>query len=91
MLDLRVRSIRVRGHDESIAASTDPVIAGSARARSLGAIPGRRAVNAFMGGAVRDGENPRTAAGVTGPAGYEVVLSDGTVMSFTVNRTVTMQ
>ncbi len=62
MLELSVRSIRINGHDELIDAGAGPVLAGSARARNLGAI---------------------TASS----ARRQVVLSDGTVMSFTVRRT----
>ena len=58
LLELGVQSIRVNGHDESIAASAEPVMAGSPLARSDGAI---------------------------------VVLSDGTVMSFTVSHTLAMR
>jgi hypothetical protein len=75
MLELGVRSIRVNGHDESIAASADPVVAGSSRARSVGAI------------------DARTAAvdAVATSNGHQFVLSDGAVMSFTVNETVVMR
>lgn len=75
MITLAIYAIRVDGHDESIAASAEPVIAGSIRARNLGA---------FAGGAEAGG-----GAGV--PDGDQVVLSDGTVVSFTVSQTVAMR
>jgi len=100
MLDLGVRSIQVNGHDESITANSEPVIAGSPRARNLGAIAGGAAAGALIGKAVGDGKNAAVggliggaaAAGVVANSkGYQVVLSDGTVMSFTVSQTVAMR
>lgn len=100
MLDLGVRSIRVNGHDESVAASTEAVIAGSPRARNLGAIAGGAVAGALIGKAVGDGKNAAVGALIGGAAaagvvahskGYQVVLSDGTVMSFTVSETVAMR
>lgn len=100
MLELGVRSIRVNGHAEAIAASSEAVIAGSPRARNLGAIAGGAAAGALIGKVVGDGKNAAvggiiggaTAAGVVaGSKGYQVVLSDGTVMGFTVNQTVAMR
>ncbi len=58
MLELGVQSIRVNDHDESIAASAEPVMAGASLARGEGA---------------------------------DVVLPDGTVVSFTVSHTVAMR
>jgi len=100
MLELGIRGIRVDGHDESIVARSEPVIAGSTRARNLGAIAGSAAAGALIGKAVGDGKNAAVggliggaaAAGVVAASdGYQVVLSDGTVMTFTVNQTVAMR
>jgi hypothetical protein len=98
MLDLSVHSIRVNGHIESIAANSEPVIAGSLRARNLGAIFSGAAV-VEQGGRGVDGGNTATAGGFIRRAaiahvpgrfkGREVVLSTFTVMNFTVSRTVT--
>jgi hypothetical protein len=94
MLDLAVRNIRVNGRDESIAANGESVVAGSTRARNLGAIAGGVAAGALIGTAVGDGRNATlggliggaAATGVVaGSKGYQVVLKSGTLMSFTVN------
>jgi hypothetical protein len=100
MLDLGIRSIHVKGNDESIVATSESVIAGSPRARNLGAIAGGVAAGALIGKAVGDGKNATVggiiggaaAAGVVaGSKGYQVVLPSGTVMSFTVSETVAMR
>jgi hypothetical protein len=100
MLELGIRSIRVNGHRESIAASSEPVVAGSTRARNLGAIAGGAVAGALIGKAVGDGKNAAAggliggvaAAGVVaGSKGYQVVLTDGTVMGFTVTQSVAMR
>jgi len=100
MVELGVRSLRVNGHDVSVAASSEPVIAGSTRARNLGAIAGSAAAGALIGKAVGDGKNA-AAGGLIGAAaatgvvatskGYQVVLANGTVMRFTVSETVAMR
>lgn len=100
MLELGIRGIRVDGHDESIVARSEPVIAGSTRARNLGAIAGSAVAGALIGKAVGDGKNAAVggaigAAAATGVVaasdGYQVVLPDGAVLSFTVNQTVAMR
>jgi len=100
MLELAIRGIRVDGHDESIVATSEPVIAGSTRTRNLGAIAGGAAAGALVGKAVGDGRNAAAGSIVGGAAaagvvaasdGDQVVLSDGTVMSFTVSQTVAMR
>ncbi len=100
MLDLAVRSVSVGGRTTSIDANTQPVVAGSPRARNLGAIAGAAAAGALIGKQVGDGKNGAvggiiggaTAAGVVAASkGYQVILKSGTVMSFTVNETVSMR
>ncbi len=100
MLDLGVRSIRVNGHDASITANTEAVVAGSTRARNLGAIAGGAVAGALVGKAVGDGRNA-TVGGILGGAaaagvvasskGYQVVLANGTVIGFTVSQTVAVR
>ena len=100
MLDLGVRHISVNGHNEAVNASTESVIAGSPRARNLGAIAGSAAAGALIGSQVGDGRNKTVGAllgggvataVVAGSKGYQVRLKTGTVMSFTVNQTVAMR
>jgi hypothetical protein len=100
MLDLAVRSIDVEGRMETIRANAEAVVAGSPRARNLGAIAGGAAAGALVGKVVGDGHNSAVGGLVGGLAatglvarskGYQVVLPDGLVMSFTVSQTVAMR
>ena len=100
MLDLSVRGITAGGRDQALTANGESVIAGSTRARNLGAIAGGVAAGALIGKAVGDGKNGTVggiiggvaATGVVaGSKGYQVVLKPGTVMSFTVNQSVAMR
>jgi hypothetical protein len=94
MLDLAVRNIRVNGRDESIAANGESVVAGSTRARNLGAIAGGAVAGALIGDVVGDGRNATVGALIGGAAatgvvagskGYQVVLRSGMLLGFTVD------
>jgi nucleoid-associated protein YgaU len=91
MLELGVRSIRVDGHDERIAARAEPVIAGSERARHLYAITDKVAAKALIGENIGDAEVADAAGVVARSTGGQIILTDGTVMSFTVTVTVAMR
>ena len=100
MLDLSVRGITANGRDQALTANGEAVIAGSTRARNLGAIAGGAAAGALIGKAVGDGKNGAVGGLIGGVAatgvvaaskGYQVVLKPGTVMSFTVNQSVAMR
>lgn len=101
MLELEVREVDIHDRGTSLRATSDPVIAGSPRARNLGAIAGGAVAGALVGGAVGgSGKAAATGAviggGVAGGAvaasdGYQVVLPEGTVMAFTVSREVAMR
>jgi hypothetical protein len=94
MLDLQVTSIEIAGKAHELTAETDPVIAGSPRARNLGAIAGGAAAGALIGKAVGgDGKDAAAGAiiggaaataGVAASKGYQVVLKNGTELVFTV-------
>lgn len=94
MLDLQVTSIEINGKSHDLTADTDPVIAGSPRARNLGAIAGGAAAGALIGKAVGgDGKDAAAGAiiggaaataGVAASKGYQVVLKNGTELVFTV-------
>jgi hypothetical protein len=97
-LELGVRAIRVGDHKTSLHASSQPVIAGSPRARNLGAIVGGAAAGALIGEAIDD--KPGTGAVIGGAIGagavaaskgYQVVLENGTVMKFVVNESVAVR
>lgn len=100
MLDLAVRSINVKGRNEPVSASAEEVIAGSTRARNLGAIAGGAAAGALIGKAVGDGKNATVGGIIGGVAatgvvaaskGFQVVLKEDTVMDFTVVETISMK
>lgn len=100
MLQLIVTRIDVNGRDQDVRASSDAIIAGSTRARNLGAIAGSAAVGALVGKQVGDGKNGAVGALIGGAAaagvvanskGWQVVLPAGTVMSFTLNQSVAVR
>lgn len=90
MLEIEMRKVSFDDHLTMLRATTDPVIAGSPRARNLSAIAGDG-----------DGEGSVDAEAVgTGNAGaggaaatreYQVLLPEGAVMTFTVSREVAMR
>jgi hypothetical protein len=97
-LQLGVTSVRVRERQLSLRANANPVIAGSTRARNLGAIAGGAAAGALIGKAT--GDKPGTGAIIGGAVatgavaaskGYQVVLSNGTVMHFVVSEDVAVR
>jgi len=97
LLDLRVN--RVDTHN--LRASTEPVIAGSPRARNLGAIASGTAAGALIGKAVGGDGKDAAVGGLIGGAvatgavaaskGYQVVLKEGTVMTFTTDTEVAVR
>jgi hypothetical protein len=98
-LDIAVRSISINGTSHAISAGTEPIVAGSTRARNLGAIAGGAAAGALIGRAVGGGKGTliggliggaAAGAGVAKSKGYQVVLKQGTVMTFTVSQAVTV-
>lgn len=91
-LYLGVKSISVNGREVMINATTDSIIAGSTRARNLGAIAGGAAAGALIGKAVGGGGKGALIGGLVGGAaatagvaaskGYQVVLKEGTELTF---------
>ena len=100
-LVLSVRSVNVNGKSMSVSAGTDSIIAGSTRARNLGAIAGSAAAGALIGKAVGGSGKGAVIGGLIGGAaatgavakskGYQVVIKEGTNLTFTVNQTVRMR
>jgi hypothetical protein len=97
-LELRVTSVRVGDRQSSLSASSDPVIAGSPRARNLGAIAGGAVAGALLGKAT--GNSAGTGAVIGGAIatgavatskGYQVVLPDGARMRFVVDHDVALR
>jgi len=91
-LVLAVTSIDVDGKSYSIGARTDSIIAGSTRARNLGAIAGGAAAGALIGKAVGGSGKGALIGGLLGGAaatgavasskGYQVVVKEGTEITF---------
>lgn len=90
-LQIGDRSYRVRG-------TSEPVIAGSPRARNLGAIAGGTAAGALVGRTVSGSGKGTLIGGLVGGAvatgvvakskGWQVVLKAGTPLSFTLRQSV---
>ena len=101
MLDLGLTSITVAGHRYTVHGSTEAIIAGSTRARNLGAIAGSAAGGALIGKAVSGtGKGTLIGAIVGGGAatgvvaasdGYQVVLKQGTPLTFTTSERVAVR
>jgi len=101
MLDLAVEEVVVDGRPWPLVAVTEPVIAGSPRARNLGAIAGGAAAGALIGKAVGgDGKDAAIGGFLGGAAatgvvakskGYQVVFTPSTVLVFSVNEDVAMR
>jgi hypothetical protein len=100
-LVLAVTSINVGGHTYPVSAGTDSIIAGSTRARNLGAIGGSAAAGALIGRAVGGSGKGALIGGLIGAAagtgavaaskGYQVEVKPGTELTFDVNESVTMR
>jgi hypothetical protein len=100
MLLLGVTSVNVDGKDISVSGSTDSIIAGSTRARNLGAVAGGAAAGALLGRAIGGSGKGGLIGGLIGAAGtaavvantkgYQVAIKPGTEITFTTDHTVTV-
>lgn len=101
MLDLGLSSITIAGQRYSVYGDTEAIIAGSTRARNLGAIAGGAAAGAVVGNAGRGStEGTVIGAAVGGGAatavaaeseGYQIVLKPGILLTFTINEIVAVR
>jgi hypothetical protein len=92
-LDLAMRSVGVDGRNYDVSGGTEEIVAGSTRARNLGAIAGGAAAGALIGRAVGGDSKGGVIGGIIGGAaatgavaaskGYQVVLKEGTDLTFT--------
>ena len=99
-LVLAVRTIEVEGRTHTIHATADSIIAGSTRARNLGAVAGSAAAGALIGKMVGGSNKGAVIGGLIGGAaatgavaaskGYQVVLKEGTELVFNVNDDVVL-
>jgi hypothetical protein len=93
VLVLAVRSVDIDGVSYSVGATADSIIAGSTRARNVGAVAGGAAAGALIGKAVGGGGKgaliggliggAATAGAVAGTKGYQVIVQEGSEMTFT--------
>jgi hypothetical protein len=101
MLDLGLSSITVGAHRYTVHGGTEAIIAGSTRARNLGAIAGSAAGGALIGGAVSGKGKGALIGGLIGAGvatgivassdGYQVVLKPGTALTFTTSEVVAVK
>lgn len=96
-LGLALRQVTVNGRTYSMDADTPVIIAGTQRAKKLGAIAGGAAVGALVGHSVAKGSHGTLIGGIVGgAAGYGLTrhalrtlqLKPGTVVSFTTRSDV---
>jgi hypothetical protein len=101
MLDLGLGSITLDGRNYDVRGTTEAVIAGSTRARNLGAIAGGAAAGAVVGQAVSGSTKGTVIGGLIGAGaatgvvsqtkGWQVVLKEGTPLTFTTNESVAVR
>jgi hypothetical protein len=100
MLLLGITSVTVNGKSLAIHAVSDSLIAGSTRARNVGATAGGAAAGALIGSAIGGGKGALiggllgggTAAGVAASSkGYQVTVAEGAPIAFHVSHDVTIK
>jgi hypothetical protein len=101
VLVLGVRSIDANGRTYAVSASADSIVAGSTRARNVGAVAGGAAAGALLGKAIGGGGKGALIGGLLGGAaatgavaaskGYQAEVKEGAEITFTVNNSVTMR
>jgi len=101
VLVLAVTSIEIDGKTHSVKGSTDSLVAGSTRARNVGAVAGGAAAGALIGKAVSGSGKGALIGGLLGGAaatgavastkGYQVEVKEGTEITFTVDQTTKLK
>ena len=96
VLVLRVTSIEANGKTHSISATGDSIVAGSTRARNVGAVAGGAAAGALIGRAVGGSGKGALIGGILGGAaatgavastkGYQATVKEGAELVFRVDR-----
>lgn len=98
-LTLAVREVTVNGRTYAMNANTQPIVAGTQRAKKIGAIVGGAAVGALLGNAIGGGKGAVIGGLAGGGAGYGLTrnalrtlqLKPGTVVMFTTSEAVLAQ
>jgi hypothetical protein len=101
MLDLGVNAITVSGHRYAVHANSESIVAGSTRARNLGAIAGSAAAGALIGTAVDHSTEGAIVGAVVGGGvatgvvaasdGYQVLLKPGMALTFTTSEAMAVR
>lgn len=101
MLDLGLTSVTVGDHSYHVHGSMESVVAGSTRARNLGAIGLSAAAGAIVGHQVGGNDRGTVIGGLIGAGaatavvaesdGYQVVLKAGTPLTFTTSESVAVR
>jgi hypothetical protein len=101
MLDLQLTSVTAGGRSYAMHGGTEAIVAGSPRARNLGAIGAATAAGAVVGHAIGgSGKGTLIGAIVGGGAatgavsqtkGWQVVLKSGTALTFTTSQAVAVR
>lgn len=101
MLDLQLTNITVGSHSYRVHGTTEAVIAGSTRARNLGAIGAATVAGAVIGHAVGKSRKGTIIGGLLGggaaagvvskTSGYQVHLKTGTPLTFVTNETLAVR
>jgi len=99
VLVLSVRSVEVDGKTHSLSANADSMIAGSTRARNVGAVAGGAGAGALIGKAIGGGKGAliggligagAATGAVAASKGYQVEVKEGAEVTFNVNEAVVM-
>jgi hypothetical protein len=98
MLDLGLTSVTVEGRNYHVRGGMESVVAGSPRARNLGAIGAATVAGAVIGHQVGGSDKGTVIGGLIGGAaatgvvsqtkGYQVVLKQGTPLTFTTTQAI---
>lgn len=101
MLDLRLNSITVGDRSYQVPGSMESVVAGSTRARNLGAIGAATVAGAVVGHQVGGSDKGTVIGGLVGAGaatgvvsqtkGWQVVLKEGTPLTFTTSQAVAVR
>ena len=101
MLDLGLSSITIDGRRYSMRGNTEAIIAGSPRARNLGAIGAATVAGAVVGHQVGGSDKGTVIGGLIGAGaatgvvsqtrGWQVVLKSGTPLTFTTSQSVAVR
>ena len=101
MLDLALSSIQVEGRSYRVHGATEEIVAGSTRARNLGAVAAGAGAGALIGKAVGKSGKGALIGGLIGGAaatgavaaskGYQVELKSGTTLDFTTSQPVAVR